>query len=87
MMQRVTNGEYSVQFMANRQDIFVRVNGRLEWLKFKNYSDDGKELVCSLWNNNSITGTVYIKPMKHEGKWALEFLYIDGLNTTYRLFN
>lgn len=87
MMQRVTNGEYSVQFMANRQDIFVRVNGRLEWLKFKNYSDDWKELVCSLWNNNSITGTVYIKPMKHEGKWALEFLYIDGLNTTYRLFN
>ncbi len=87
MMQNVKNGEYSVQFMANRQDIFVRVNGRLEWLKFVEYSDDGKELVCRIWNNNSITGTVYIKPMKHEGKWALKFLYIDGMNTTYYLFN
>lgn len=87
MFQQVSNGEYSVQFMANRQDIFVRVNGNLEWLKFVEYSDDGKELVCRLWNNHSITGTVYIKPMKHEGKWALKFMYIDGMNTTYYLFN
>lgn len=87
MMNQVSNGEYSVQFSQNRQDIFVRVNGRLEWLKFSNYSDDGTELVCRLWNNHSLTGTVYIKPMKREGKWALKFLYIDGLNTTYYLFN
>ena len=87
MMQRVNNGEYSVKFLSNRQDIFVRVNGRLEWLKFVEYSDDGKELVCRIWDNYSLTGTVYIKPMKHEGKWALKFLHIDGMNTTFYLFN
>lgn len=87
MMQRVNNGEYSVKFLSNRQDIFVRVNGRLEWLKFVEYSDDGKELVCRIWDNYSLTGTVYVKPMKHEGKWALKFLHIDGMNTTFYLFN
>lgn len=87
MFQQVSNGEYSVKFMKNRQDIFVRVNGHLEWLKFVEYSSNGIDLVCRIWNNHTITGTVYISPMKHEGKWALKFSFIDGLGTTYYLYN
>ncbi len=86
MANVVDRGEYSVKFLDNRQDIIVRVDGREEWLKFSNYSDDGK-LVCHLWGDYSLTGTVYITPIKHEGKWRLKLLYINGMGTEYYLFN
>ena len=87
MANVVDRGEYSVKFLENRQDIIVRVDGREEWLKFSNYCDDGKKLECHLWGDYSLTGTVYITPIKHEGKWRLKLLYIDGMNTEYYLFN
>lgn len=76
------NGNASIKFSANRQDIFLRVGSMTTWLKLSEITDDGK-LSCIETGSRSLADVYYITPYLDNGKISFIIDLIGGIK--YRL--
>ena len=65
---QVTNGNASIKFWKNGQEIIVRISGTLNILEFREITADG-ELSC-YEAGNPLYGSWYIKIINNKGKKA-----------------
>lgn len=68
-----TNGNASIKFLSNGQDIFLDVGSSSTWLKFSNITNEG-ELSCRDVRDG-IGGTCYITPYLNNGEMSFIIYY------------
>lgn len=76
------NGNASIKFSANRQDIFLRVGSTTTWLKLSEITNNG-DLECIQAGSRNLADVCYITPYLDNGKISFIIDLLGGFK--YRL--